>query len=330
MRVGMRAARLAPWLSCALAACGPDHDPDRPGPPRVVHAYVVEAAYKADGTATYLGLLTDPKFDPTDPDVWRTLPDLARAGSAGPYAPPTLLRAVLSELVEGDTLEDVAPDDAGHARATLRDGVITVSAQPKDPTRAPLDLAAAPMQASYFDPSGAETTGPPGPALVMAPRPTLPAGSIVTVTLSGAAIKDTRGHPMASDATFSFETSDVAPTSINGSRLRADAAPMELAANATIQIGWNTLLLPASVVPAAFELRGPLADAMPALIPVTVSFNTAVADAAGGVPTVTVKPQGPLAAGARYTLTLRSSVTDVYAMPLPADVTLTILAIPAK
>lgn len=329
MRAARRSAHTAACplaFALALGACATDHDPDRPGPPRVIHAYVVEASYGADGTATYLGLLTDPSFDPTDPEVWRKVPDLTQGGAAGPYAPPTLLRAVLSELVEGDALEDLTTDADGDLHATLRPGVIAVSAVPRNPAIVPTSAAAAPMQASYFDPSGSGTTGPPGPALVMAPSPTLPAGSTVTVTLSGAAIKDTAGHAMGADATFTFETSDVAPMSVNGARVPAAATDIEQPAGKAIEIVWNTLLLATTVVPAAFELRGPLADAMPAVVPVDVSYPMGVAEALGGVPSVTLKPRAPLAAGGRYALTLRASLTDLFAVPLPADVTLTLVA----
>ncbi len=322
----MRAASLALLWPLALAACEPEHDPDRPGPPRVVHAYVIEATYHGDGTASYLGLVTDPSFDPTDPDVWRKLPDLAQGGAAGPYAPPTLLRTVLSELVEGDTVEEITMDGTGQSHATLRPGVIAVTAQPRNAAVMPLPAAAAPLQASYFDPSGSETTGPPGPALVMAPSPTLPAGSIITVTLSGAAIRDTRGNPMAADATFTFETRDVAPLTINDSLLPDGTEPIEVAAEGTIEIGWNTLLARSTVSTAAVELRGPLADAMPAVLPLEVSFDMAVADALGGVPVMAIKPVTPLTKDATYTLTLRASVTDLYGMPLPSDVTLTLVA----
>jgi hypothetical protein len=316
----MRALLLGALLALTtLPACAPDHDADRPGPPRVVHAYMVEAAYLADGTASYLGLLTDPAFDPTNPDVWRTLPDLSGAGGSGPYAPPSLIRAVLSELPDGDLLEDIDPVTN---RATLKSGIITVSARPLDPLVVPTAEAANPPQGSYFDPSGAETTGPPGPALVMAPRPTLPASSVITVTLSGAAIRDTRGNPMAGDAVFSFETRDMAPLTVGGELLTPEGVTVP--PDAALEIAWNTLLAAATVLPSAFELRGPPAgaDGLGTLVPVDLSFPDDVTEALGGVPAVTLTPRAPLEVGASYRIVIKTTLTDVFAMPLRAEVTI--------
>lgn len=301
--------RLALLGLCALAACEEDRSPDRPGPPSIRHAYMVEATYLEDGTASYLDLLRDPTFDPTDGALWRRIPDLNGAGSTAPYVPSTLLRAVLTELIEGELVEDI--DAMG--QATLKPEVITVTATPRDPMAMPSAAAASPPQDSYFDPTGTHDTGPPGPALVMAPRPVLPSASTVFVTFRAAAIRDVGGLPMESDVTFFFETAPLGVLLVNGDVLGAD--PVEVPTEGVITLGFNTLLDPATAL--AVELHE--GDATGPLVPATVAIDAEVADAVGGAPAVSLQPMAPLGAGRRYAAVVRSTVTDLYAMPAPGD-----------
>lgn len=240
-------------LSTLALACVEDKVPDVPGPPRLERALAVEIEYASDGSATYLHAPI--AGDPTLPENWNgmgadvpAVPDLLT--STAPVVPTTSLRLIFNELLDGASVETLV--DGLMPSSMLNAGVVTIAATPPAGASA---AAAAPVMDGYFQPSGTPRGAPPGPALVLLPAPALPSNSMITVTVSGALVKDTAGTPMGADRTVAFTTAPLALSHLDAALLDEEHPPAPDAVMGGIAVFFNTVLDPASVPVAAFELR---------------------------------------------------------------------------
>ncbi|MBI5481480.1 MAG: hypothetical protein HY906_21660 [Deltaproteobacteria bacterium] len=206
-------------VGLATAACEPNHDPNREGPPSVVKVFAFSLD---DPTVNSTLFVTD------DPAVMSKC-DYDYDGGAGPmdaYVASTWgFRIVLSELVEGDEIEPLSDGGVGEAaypgfvQITTPTGGTVTSAL--DPT---MQLTPD-MLFSTYQPAGSNgcygtvegediSAGGPlhGPAILtfLDGVSSLPASTALTLWLKkdngGHQIVDTGGTPMAADFKVDFTT----------------------------------------------------------------------------------------------------------------------------
>ena len=135
--------------------------------------------------------------------------------------------------------------------------------------------------------------------------PSAPLAQSTSYTFSVNGVRDTQGNTMTGPVTAAFTTGDLTAPTVAGVVPTSDA--IGIATNTTVQVTFSEAMNAATINSTNIELRNSVTNA---LVPATVTYASNVA---------TLTPTGPLSNATRYTLTVKTGVTDASGNPLAAQ-----------